>query len=168
MKKRYIVLIIIVILILIALASVFIFQKTVEEGKKYEIEEIKDYGYFVVRENEKYGVIDKTGKNVVEAKYDNVIIPNPEKPVFVCYEGTATKIFNANNEQILTEEQNVEPIRLKNIASSLMYEKTVLTYKENDKMGLINLEGKVITKPIYEQIQTIIQMKMDIKIQDIL
>ena len=152
MKKRYIVLIIIVILILIALASVFIFQKTVEEGKKYEIEEIKDYGYFVVRENEKYGVIDKTGKNVVEAKYDNVIIPNPEKPVFVCYEGTSTKIFNANNEQILTEEQNVEPIRLKNIASSLMYEKTVMTYKENDKMGLINLEGDKLTKPIYEEI----------------
>ena len=152
MKKRYIVLIVIVILILIALASAFIFQKTVEEGKKYEIEEIKDYGYFVVRENEKYGVIDKTGKNVVEAKYDNVIIPNPEKPVFVCYEGTATKIFNANNEQILTEEQNVEPIRLKNIASSLMYEKTVLTYKENDKMGLINLEGDKLTKPIYEEI----------------
>ena len=63
MKKRYIVLIIIIILLIVALASVFIFQKTIEEGKKYEIEEIKDYEYFIVRENEKY-YVSMWGRNV--------------------------------------------------------------------------------------------------------
>ena len=33
------------------------------------------------------------------------------------------------------------------------YEKKVLRYKQNGKYGLIDYEGKVITKPIYEEIE---------------
>ena len=42
---------------------------------------------------------------------------------------------------------------MKNIASDLMYEKNLLTYKQDDKIGLINLEGEVIANPIYETIE---------------
>jgi len=49
----------------------------------------------------------------------------------------------------------VEPIRLKNISSDLMYEKSVLKYKQDEKYGLINLEGKEITKPKYQEIDTL-------------
>ena len=34
-----------------------------------------------------------------------------------------------------------------------MYEKNLLTYKQDEKVGLINLEGEVIAEPIYESIE---------------
>ena len=36
-----------------------------------------------------------------------------------------------------------------------MYEKSVLKYKENDKYGLIDFSGKKITKPIYDEIDSV-------------
>ena len=90
-----------------------------------------------------------------------VIVPNNEKGVFICtydinYEnGTyKTKILNEKNEEIFTKYENIEPLRLKNISSDLMYEKSVLKYSKDGKYGIINLEGKKLTKPIYEEIDT--------------
>lgn len=152
MKKNFIirnVIIAIVLLLIIAMGSYYFIR---ENGKKYEVETIEQYNYFVLKKEDKVGVIDQGGNTVVEANYENVIIPNPEKAIFICYEGENIKILNQNNEEILTDFENVEPIRLKNIASDLMYEKSVLTYKENEKYGLVSLEGKRLTKAIYDEI----------------
>ena len=66
--------------------------------------------------------------------------------------GDNTKVLNERKEEILTDYQNVEPIQLQNISSDLMYEKSVLKYEQDGKFGLIDFEGKEITKPIYESI----------------
>ncbi len=95
----------------------------------------------------------ENGNTIIEVSYDEVKIPNPEKALFVCYEGSSTKILNENNEEILTEYQNVEPIQLQSITSDLMYEKSVLRYEEDGKYGLIDFEGKKITNAIYESIE---------------
>ena len=152
MKKKYIAVIIIVLIILIALGGYFLYNKRIEDGRKYEIEQINELNYFVVKTSNGYGVINKDGEIVVEAKYDNVIIPNPQKALFICYSDEESVVLNERNEIILGEFQNVEPIRLKNIASNLMYEKSVLTYKQDGKMGLIDFNGKKITKPVYNEI----------------
>lgn len=153
MKKKHIVGIIIIAIIIIATVGFFIAKKVIEEGKKYEIEKIDNYEYFTLKVDNKYGVINKEGKQIVNTEYTNIIIPNPQKPVFICYTNDSTKVLNQNGEEIFTEIKSIEPIKLKNIASSLMYEKSVLTYKENEKFGLINLEGKKLTKAIYEKIE---------------
>ena len=44
---------------------------------------------------------------------------------------------------------------MKNVESDLMYEKSVLKYLENGKYGLIDFDGKKITKPIYEEIDSV-------------
>ena len=36
-------------------------------------------------ENEKSGVIDKNGNKIIETKYEDVKIPNPEQAIFICY-----------------------------------------------------------------------------------
>ena len=82
-----------------------------------------------------------------------MIIPNPEKALYICYEGESTKVLNERKEEILTEYEKVEPIALQNISSDLMYEKSVLKYEKDGKYGLINFEGKKITKPIYDTIE---------------
>lgn len=153
MKKKHIVGIIIISIIIIAIVGVFIAKKVIEDGKKYEIEKIDNYEYFTLKVDNKYGVINKEGKQIINTEYTNVIIPNPQKAVFICYTDDSTKVLNQNGEEIFTEFKSIEPIKLKNIASSLMYEKSILTYKENEKFGLINLEGKKLTKAIYDKIE---------------
>ena len=156
MKKKNIVMIIIVLLIIIALAGWFIYKQIEKNGREYEIEKIaiQDYEYFILRQEGKYGVINKNGDIVINPEYTNVIIPNPQKAVFICYdENNETKVLNQNKEQIFSEYPRIQPIRLKNIASDLMYEKNSLIYEQDEKLGLINLEGEVIAKPIYESIE---------------
>ncbi len=156
MKKKNIAMIVIVLLVMIAIAGWFIYKQIEKNGREYEIEKIsvEDYAYFVLRQDGKYGVINKNGDTVIQPEYANVIIPNPQKAVFICYdENHDTKVLNQNHEQIFSEYAQIEPISLKNIASDLMYEKNLLTYVKDEKIGLINLEGKVIIQPIYESIE---------------
>ena len=154
MKKK-IIIITIIIAIILATAIYFGVKNIQEENKKYELAQITEYKYFVSKENEKYGVIDVNGKTVIDSKYDDVKIPNPEKAVFVCYEGDNTKVLNDKGEEIYTQFQNVKPLRLKNILSDLMYEKTTLEYSENGKYGIIDINGKKITNAIYDEIETL-------------
>lgn len=155
MKKRYIIIIAIVVLILVALTSVVIYNKAVENGKNYEIEQVNKYNYFILKQNDLYGVIDKSGNIIITPKYNEIKIPNPEKGVFVCYQRDNTQILNERKEEILTQYSDIQPIRLKNIASDLMYEKSVLKYSKDGKYGLIDFNGKEIVKPIYDEIDSL-------------
>ena len=153
MKRNFIIRNIIIAIIVIALVVGISIYFIYNNGKKYEIEKVNTYNYFVLNENNLSGVIDRSGNKIIEANYDNVIIPNPEKALYICYEGESTKVLNERKEEILTEYEKVEPIALQNISSDLMYEKSVLKYEKDGKYGLINFEGKKITKPIYDTIE---------------
>ena len=155
MKKRYIVLIVVIILVVIALASVFTYYYINENAKKYEIEKIDEYNYFVLKQENVYGVIDKKGNKIINAEYTNVVIPNPEKPIFICYKDEEVKVLTEGNQQLLTDYEGIEPIRFKNILSDLMYEKSVLKYKKDGKYGIINFDGKMLTNPIYDEIDSL-------------
>ena len=155
MKKSRIIGIVIIILLFIVIGGYIFYQKMVEEGRKYEVIKIEEPQYFLLERQEKYGVINTQGEIVLEPNYDNIVIPNPEKAVFICYQGENTKAYNANKEEIFTEYSNLEPIQLKNISSNYMYEKTILIYEKDGKKGLIDLEGKEVAKPIYEQIEAL-------------
>lgn len=156
MKKRYIVIISIIILIIISLVAFFLVKNTIDSKKTYEIAKIEQYNYFVLRKDNKYGVIDTQGNILIDPIYEEVKIPNPERAIFVCKESENNiKILNNNKEELMTEYEQVEPIKLKNIQSDLMYEKSVLKYKKDNKYGIINFEGKEITKPEYEEIDSL-------------
>ena len=153
MKKRYII-IIVILLILAVVAGIVGYQIIIENGKNYEITKVEQYNYFVLKQGDMYGVIDRNGNTVIAPQYSEIRIPNPEKSVFICYQENSVTTLNEKNEKILTE-YNIEPIRLKNISSDLMYEKSVLKYEQDGKYGLISLDGKQITKPIYEDIDSL-------------
>ena len=148
---RCVIIAVLIIAIIVGVSAYFIYQN----GKKYEIEEVKQYNYFSLRKDNLFGVIDRSGNIIIEPTYDDVKIPNPEKPVFVCYEGDSTKVLNERKEEILTDYDQVEPIQLQNTVNDLIYEKSVLKYQEDGKYGLIDFEGKRITKPIYDSIDSL-------------
>lgn len=154
-KKKILFLIAIILIVIICILGYFIKIKIQKEKMKYEIQTISEYKYFVVKEDNKYGVIDAKGNKIIETKYEDVKIPNPEKAVFICYEKDNTKVLNEKSEEIFTEYKNIEPLRFINISSDLMYEKSVLRYEDKEKYGIIDFYGKIITKPIYEEIGTL-------------
>lgn len=153
-KKKSIIGIIIAIVLIVGL-SVVIYKVKETNDRKYEIAQISQYDYFVLKTEDKTGVIDKEGNTIIDPVYDDIKIPNPGQAVFVCYTGDTIKVLNKDKEEILTQYEMVEPIRFKNIASDLMYEKSVLKYKENGKYGLIDLKGKKITKAIYDELDSL-------------
>ena len=87
MKKNFIIRNIIIAILVILLVAGISYYFIRKNGRNYEIEEIAQYNYFVVKQDNLVGVIDRSGNTVVEATYENVVIPNPEKAVFICYEG---------------------------------------------------------------------------------
>ena len=153
MKRNFIIRNVIISIILIAIivsVSIYFIKKG---ARNYEVEKVSTYNYFVLKKDNLTGVIDRTGNIIIDAKYSDVVIPNPEKALFVCYEEDSTQVLNERKETVLTDYQNIEPIQLQNITSDLMYEKSVLKYEQDGKFGLVNFEGKKITKPIYEEIE---------------
>ena len=84
------------------------------------------------------------------------VIPNPSKPIFVCYydynqenESYRTKIINEQGTELFTKYNKIETISLNDIDTDMPYEKNVLKYERDGKYGLIDLKGNIITKAIY-------------------
>ncbi len=161
MMEKINVKLIVIIVLVIAIIGIAIFAVVNVVGiknKDYVLETISenDYKYFLVYTNEKYGVIDEKGNSIVESKYDNIIIPNPTKPVFIVYdENGKNVVLNEKSEQIFTEFNNVQAIEIDGAVTNLPYEKSVLKYEENGKYGLIDFSGNTITKAIYDEISSV-------------
>ena len=158
MKKKIIVVLSIIILI-IGIISIIKYNKN-KSKFNYTIEQISEVNYFLLMQNNKYGVINKNGDIVVDPIYDVVEIPNASKPVFICkgnYDQTSgeynIQVFNDKKEPILYQYYTVEAIKLNNVESNGNYEKSVLKYKSDNKYGLIDFSGNKITDAIYDSIE---------------
>ena len=152
MKKKIVIVLIAAIIILL---GIFILKKVNSDKVKYEIQTIEVYKYFKYVENEKVGIIDKDANILINAEYDEIVIPNPENDVFICYKENTVTALNSSNQKLFEKYEAVEPIELKNIVSVLSFEKSVLKYKQDGKYGLIDFSGKEITKNIYSAIENL-------------
>ncbi len=152
MKKAFFIISVLVVIII----GIFIIYYKLDTKFDYKIEEINQFQFYVYKENEKFGVINKDGQIIVQANYSNVIIPNPEKDIFIGYnDDENSEVINSKGEKLFTEYEEVKEIKLKNVASTLTYEKNVLMYKKDGLYGLINFDGKVITKNLYDTIENL-------------
>lgn len=158
MKKSKIIIIIITILVFGAIA-IYLCKRS---ENSYKIEKVTDIKYNLVLENKKYGVIDEKGNIIVKPQYDIIQIPNPSKPVFICMHDYNVNlqqyeidVFNEKGQKILTEYESVQALPTESTWDGIPFEKSVLKYKQNNKYGLISLENKIITKPIYDSIKAI-------------
>lgn len=152
-KENKIKILIAIILVLLIAVGIILFIDN--KNKEYIVEEISETKYYKLHQDDKIGVIDLKGEIIIDAKYDSIEIPNPGKAVFICKEQDSIIVLNDKNEKIFTEYSAISAISLNGIVSSIPYEKSVLKYKQDEKYGLINFEGKVITKPIYDEIESL-------------
>lgn len=155
MKKAFRIRIIIITFLVVGIIALGVIYKIKESKKNYEIEQVKEYNYFLLKQSNSFGVIDKKGNIIIESKYDEIKIPNPEKAIFICTKDGEIKVLNEKKEETLTQFEKVDAIKLKNVSGDLVYEKSVLKYQEKEKYGLINFEGKKITNAIYDEIENL-------------
>ena len=127
--------------------------------KNYKVEKVSKEKYFVLMQENKAGIIDEKGVILIKPEYYEIHIPNPSKPIFVCYynydESTGkckTKVINEQGTELFTKYNNLETINLNSIETTMPYEKNLLKYKQDNKYGLIDLNGKQICKAEYDDI----------------
>lgn len=157
MKKKIVICLSIIILI-IGIISIVKYNKY-KENLNYTLEQVGEENYFLLMQNNKYGVINKNGDIIIDSIYDVIEIPNPSKPIFICKNdyNMETKeyniqVFDESKNQILYQYYIVEAIKLNNVEDNGNYEKSVLKYKSENKYGLIDFNGNKITDAIYESI----------------
>lgn len=118
--------------------------------------------YFSVYKDEKWGVIDNTGKEVVAPTYDEmVVVPDKNKDLFICvnnaeYESNtySTKVINKEGKEILNAYQNVQALENSD-SSNVWYESDILKFQKDGKYGLIDFSGKLILDAEYDSIYTL-------------
>ena len=134
----------------------------VKQSKKQELNSEK-ISYFTLYTNDKWGVINSKGEEVIPASYNDMIfIPNKDKGLFVVtydVDYTAgegkTKVLNEKNQEILTQYSNIYPIDNYISSDEVWYEDNVLKYKKDGKYGLIDFDGKEILPAEYNDIATV-------------
>ena len=152
-KKTSLIIIISVLVIIISLViSIYMPNKNKIEENFDENSET----YFLLEKDEKYGITNSKEGVVIEPQYDEIIIPNPNREVFICKNGKESKVINAKNEEIFQKYNNIQAIKLENIISeTAQYEKNVLKYEKDGKYGLIDMAGEEIVKPKYDEISSL-------------
>ena len=147
----------IIISIIAIIAIVVTIVVIVNNRKKYKVEEyVKPvYNYFAMFSDDgKVGVIDKTGKLLIEPKYLDVFIPNPSKDVFVCYENSEKfKFLNSKGEELFKDYEDVTALQTSEL--SLDFEKTFFRFKKDEKYGLIDYEGNVVVSANYDELTSL-------------
>ncbi len=116
--------------------------------------------YYPVYTNEKWGVIDQTGKIIIEPTFSEMItIPSSKTDLFICmydidYTNNTykTKVLDSKNQEKFTEYESVEAIENVDKNNILWYEKDVLKVKKDGKYGLIDYKGNVILNIEYDNI----------------
>lgn len=166
LKKVFAVIVAFIVVIMFIIIIKGILVKDKEQVK------ITSKDYFVVFQDNKWGVIDSNGNNVINPSYEEMItIPNSKNDVFLCiydvnYENGEykTKALNRKNEEIFTQYQQIEAISNKDMNHTIWYEDNVLRVQKDGKYGMINLEGKELVPCEYDEIVAVEGIKNTLKV----
>ena len=123
------------------------------KNRNSEVSNQLEYNYFVLFQNEKMGVIDRNGNSIIEPKYDNIIIPNPDKDVFLCVNEEKKEYLNKDGNKLFELFEEVNIIGINGMVLEVPYEKKVLMFKQNNKFGLIDYFGNIVVQAEYDEIE---------------
>ena len=155
MKKKFSKRVVILILVIVIVMIGWICHQ-MQNRKKYHIPDVSNANYFLLYSKGKYGVIDASGNVLVPADYMEVQIPNPTKAVFFCTStDNKSVVLNDKKETIFTNYERVSSIPLEKQNKNEKWDVSCLLYQKNGQYGLMNYDGKAITKPEYETITSL-------------
>ena len=159
-RTKIIIVFVVALTVLLSIILGIILSKN--SKKNYDIEVIKTKDYYTILSQGKVGIINKKGEVLIEPIYDDVQIPNPLKPVFICLSNYKketdtynTTIKNDHNEEIFKQYDEVSSIQSNGLSNDSNYVNSALKYKVGSLYGLLGFDGKEITKAIYEEIDSL-------------
>lgn len=155
MKKKWIFLIVIVVIIIAVVLISFFVSKKKQMDRDYELFSVTEFLYYPLEIDEKFGVIKRDGTVIIDAKYDDVQIPNNDKAIFVFRNGDSYIVLNDKQEELYTKVGEVSAIAGVSSTGEKVYNNTVLKYKENNKYGLLNFDGAKLTEAVYESMESL-------------
>ena len=168
-KKVVAVLLIFVIIVVLIylLASGTLTKNDTEES-------ITSKDYFASFKDNKWGVIDQKGNDVITPSYaEMIVVPDSKTDVFLCtYDVNydtgeyKTLALNSKSEQLFTQYDQVEPIQNIDDAQNAWYEKSVLKVQKDGKYGIINLQGKELTEIKYDEIEPLQGIQGVLKVKE--
>lgn len=128
--------------------------------------------YFPVYTNQKWGVINQNGQEVIHTTYDEmVVVPDRYTDLFIAmvdvdYENETyrTKVLNKEGKEILTNYNQVEAIENSD-GTDIWYENNILQFEQNGKYGLIDFNGKLILNAEYDRIYALDGIQKNIIIE---
>lgn len=146
--------ILLILIIIIAIAAVVVIR--LNKNKKITFTEVITYNYFPLYTlDDKTGVVDREGNIVIEPKYVDIFIPNPALDVFACVDEEGnTDFLNKEGKQLFTQYEGVGLVFQVDSESDI--ESGVLSYVENEKYGLIDLNGIKLTDAIYDDVASLV------------
>ena len=153
-KKVFAVLIAFIVIIIAIVAVIKLLTKA------KNTKPLEQVSYFTLYSDNKWGILGSNGEIIVNPMYQEMpIIIDNDKDVFLCtYDideenGTyKTKAINSKNEEIFTNYDKIEAIENYDKSQNLWYEKDILKVQKDGKWGLIDLTGKELQAPIYDNI----------------
>lgn len=156
-----------VIAVIMAIAVIIMFvigiKTLLTQENNNNPEKLTVASYYPVYTNEKWGVIDQTGKIIIEPTYDEMItIPSIKNDLFICIydvdytnDTYKTKVIDSKNKEKFTGYDLVEVIENKDSNNILWYEEDVLRVKKDNKYGLIDYNGKEILPTEHDSIEAL-------------
>lgn len=140
LKKVFATIIALIVIVMVVISVINLLRKN---NKKVDDMMVIQTKYFSVLVDGKYGVIDGTGKTIIEPSYDEmIIIPDNTKAVFICtYDidyssgDFKTKVLNEKNQEILKNFNNVLPIENSD-ENQIWYEDNILKFEKDEKFRI--------------------------------
>ena len=150
----------VLVALLVIVMFVFVIYKLVTNGKG---ERMTNNYYFTSFQDNKYGVINNKGEEVIAPSYQEyIVIPNNKTDIFLCtydvdYTNNTykTKALNSKNKEIFTEYENIEPIANFDANNTISYEQNAIKVQKDGKYGMINIEGKEILPCEYDDLYSL-------------
>ncbi|MFD0674865.1 WG repeat-containing protein [Cohnella sp. GCM10027633] len=123
---------------------------------QYQNVEVQADGLIIVKKADKYGIVDRTGKPVVPAKYVRISdYHDPaRKRIYVVRTKDQLGIYNPATKQGVIRLYGYESAEFYDYKAELesMYPDVVRVHTTSNKWGLLDLTGKEIVKPAYDDI----------------
>ncbi len=156
--KKVIGLIVAIIVVILFIASLSSGMKKGENLSKTR-ELIAPTSYYSAYQDGKWGVIDNKGEVIIPLTYDEMVaVPDNSKDLFVATYNIdytnktySTKVLDKTNREQLTDYVKIKTVQ-NDYNGKIWYEKNILTYEQDGKIGLIDFSGKELTDELYDDV----------------